>query len=91
MSAQKLDAVAPHVNPSDPASTVFPVAPSNTVDLLFLTTALYVGTAGNVAVRDRRTGATVVFRNVPAGAILPIRVARVLATGTTATDIVGLA
>jgi hypothetical protein len=30
-----------------------------------------------------------VLRNVPAGSFLPLRVARVMATGTTATDIAG--
>lgn len=50
---------------------------------------LYVGGAGNVAVITRDKAA-VTFSAVPAGAILPINVTRVLATGTTATLILAL-
>ncbi len=74
-----------------PATRVFTVAPSDTADLPFVTTGLYVGTGGHLAVQDRLTGATVVFKNLAGGTGLPVRVARVLATGTTAADIVGLA
>ncbi|MFD2235927.1 spike base protein, RCAP_Rcc01079 family [Aureimonas populi] len=76
---------------SGPANRLFAVTPSDTQSLPFVTTGLYVGGAGDLAVLDRATGQTVVLRAVPAGSVLPIRVARVLATGTTATDIVGLA
>lgn len=74
-----------------PANRLFAVVPSDTADLPFVTTGLYVGNGGDIAVKDRSTGSTIVFKNVPAGSGLPIRVARVLATSTTATDIVGLA
>ncbi len=50
--------------------------------------ALWVGGAGNVAVRTRK-GSTVTFVGVPAGTMLPQQVDKVLAA-TTATDIVGL-
>jgi hypothetical protein len=36
------------------------------------------------------SGQPAVFRNVPAGAILPIRARRILSDGTTAGDIVAL-
>jgi hypothetical protein len=51
--------------------------------------ALYVGGAGNVSV-VMAGGQTVTFANVPAGALLPIEVAVVRATGTTATNIIAL-
>ncbi len=60
-------------------------------DLPFVTTGLYIGSGGDLAVLDRASGETVVFKNLSDGAGLPIRVARVLATGTTATQIVGMA
>lgn len=74
-----------------PATRLFAVTPSDGVDLPFVTTGLYVGTGGDVAVQDRLSGETVVFRNLGDGAGLPVRVARVLATGTTAGHIVGMA
>lgn len=52
--------------------------------------ALYVGTGGDVAVVTA-AGDTVTFINVPDGAILPVRVTQVLATGgTTASNFVGI-
>jgi len=55
---------------------------------------IYVGTTGNVAVRMAGDGQIgdqdVTFIGVPAGTLLPISVSRVLATGTTASNIVAL-
>lgn len=51
--------------------------------------ALYIGTAGDLTVQLVGDAGTVVFKAVPAGSVLPIRVQRVLAA-TTAADIVGL-
>lgn len=51
--------------------------------------ALYVGVTGDVAVVTKGRGTSVVFKAVPVG-ILPVQVTKVLSTGTTATDIVGL-
>lgn len=50
--------------------------------------ALYVGTGGNVSLLVR-SGTTVVFNNVPSGAILPVWHTRVN-TATTAADMVAL-
>lgn len=51
--------------------------------------ALYIGGAGNVAV-TMSDGSSVTFTAVPVGAILPLNVIQVRATGTTATNIVGM-
>lgn len=51
---------------------------------------LYVGGAGNVAVRFPGNPTAVTFSNVPAGSVLAIQVERVMSTNTTATDIVAL-
>ena len=56
----------------------------------FIPSALFVGVAGDVAVMFAGGGTPVVFKNVPAGAFLPINVVQVYATNTTATDIVRL-
>ena len=54
------------------------------------TRALWVGGAGNVAVKMSGNEATVTFVGVAAGTILPIQVTKVMATNTTATSIVAL-
>lgn len=66
------------------------VTPHNTNALPLVSKALYVGGAGNVVCRLIDDAGDVTFVGVPAGAILPIRVSHVRATGTTATDIVNL-
>lgn len=73
-----------------PASNAAAVTPSDGADLSNTTRALYIGGAGDVSVNMAGTGAAVVFAGVAAGATLPIRVDRVLSTGTTATSIVAI-
>jgi hypothetical protein len=51
--------------------------------------ALYVGTGGDVAL-ENASGDAVIFVGVPSGAFMPVYTARVLATDTTASDIVAL-
>jgi hypothetical protein len=48
---------------------------------------IYIGGAGNVTVEDV-AGNAVLFTAPPVGSLLPIRVSRVRATGTTATAMV---
>ena len=63
------------------------VVPSDTTNLT-QGGILYIGTAGDVKVDAIKSG-TVVLKNVPSGTWLNfLRVKRVYATGTTATDIV---
>lgn len=50
--------------------------------------SLYIGTTGNIAV-EMASGNQVTFTSVPVG-IIDIQVHRVLATGTTASNIVAL-
>jgi hypothetical protein len=70
-----------------PAVNGAAVTPSDTVNLPTASRALYVGTAGNVAVITVG-GSTMTL--VAASGWMPICVARVLATGTTASDIVAV-
>lgn len=72
-----------------PATTPEAITPSDTADLTHATRALYVGQTGNVRVRTT-SGDTVTFANVAAGTLYPIRVLQVYATGTTASDLIGL-
>ena len=72
-----------------PASDAAAVTPNNGADLATYTRGLYIGGFGDVKV-DMVTSGTVTFSAVPAGTVLPIRVKRVYATGTTATLILAL-
>ena len=65
------------------------VTPDDVNDLVNTSRSIYVGTAGDVSVHMIGQVAPIVFKAVPIG-ILPIRADRVLATGTTASDIVAL-
>lgn len=77
------------VNNSDPAEYAVAVTPHDTTALSPQPRALYVGVSGDVTV-TMAGGGDAAFLNVPSGAILPIRVSKVLDTGTDATDIVAL-
>jgi len=73
----------------DPAGSAAAVTPHNTDELAYVTTGVYVGGFGDLKV-TMRDGQEVTFADVAAGTILPIRVRKVFATGTTATDIVAI-
>lgn len=77
-------------SPASPADEAVAVTPSDTVALVAPSRWLYVGVSGDVTVDMATTGATILFKAVPAGELLPISVIRVRATGTTATQIVAL-
>lgn len=77
---------------SAPANEAATITPSDTVDIATgPTRGVYVGVAGDVtAVMAGGSQATVLFKNVPTGVILPISVKRINATGTTATTMLAL-
>ena len=72
---------------SSPAERAIAVNPSNSINLPVVSRAIYVGTGGNITVL-MQGGDTVTIQNVADGTILPIRVSRVNATDTTASNIV---
>lgn len=72
-----------------PAIDAFEVMPNDSADLLKVTRAVHVGTGGSVRV-TMLSGAIVTFSGLGPGALLPIRVSRVHATGTMASDLVAL-
>ena len=74
---------------TSPALTAEEITPDNGAALSHVTRALYVGQTGNVRVLTAE-GDVVTFANMQGGGLYPIRVAQVFATGTTATDLVGL-
>ena len=71
----------------DPSEAGFEVTPGDDNDQAVVGRGLYVGVSGDVKV-DMFNGDTITFVNLAAGTIHPIRVRRVYATGTEATDIV---
>jgi hypothetical protein len=73
----------------NPVVNAVAITPSDAVALTRSPRALYVGTGGNIAVKLRGDGDTILHKNVPGGSILPVCVTHVMATNTTATDIVG--
>lgn len=73
----------------EPAQDAEAVTPHATNELTAVTRALYVGVSGDIVVHMKGQNSSVTFTAVPVG-VLPIRVDRVIAIGTTATNIVAL-
>lgn len=71
-------------------TTILTMTLADTTTVKQPTRGLYVGGAGDVAVRMWYSQHVVTFASVPAGSILPITVDRVMSTNTTATNIVAL-
>ena len=74
-------------NPVNPPRNAAAVTPNDSTDLNFVTRALYIGTGGTLSVNMAETGDSVSY-TVYDGQQIVISVARVRATGTTATGIV---
>lgn len=78
-------------NQVSPAVKATPVTPTDNTPLAFgPCRALYIGTAGNVAVLLDNDTTPVTFTGCYGGQILPVMVTYVMATGTTATSIIAL-
>ncbi|MXU64187.1 spike base protein, RCAP_Rcc01079 family [Oceanomicrobium pacificus] len=76
-------------NLTAPPQNALAVVPDDATDLPWITRALYVGGGGDLRVR-MQDGTDVTLANASAGTQYALRVERVLATGTTATDIVAM-
>ncbi|MEP4199312.1 MAG: hypothetical protein ABJL99_27110 [Aliishimia sp.] len=74
---------------TSPARDADPITPDDATDLNAVTRGIFVGASGNLQVQ-MLSGQTVTFNNVQAGVVYPLRVARVLATGTTAAGLIAL-
>jgi hypothetical protein len=72
-----------------PATDALLVTPNDSSDLPFITRAVYIGGAGNLAV-VMHSGLVAVFVSLPAGSLIPVRVVKVFATGTTATNLLAM-
>jgi hypothetical protein len=76
-------------NTSTPAVYAGAVTTSDSTNLSSIARALYIGTGGDV-VALMPDDSEVTFKNAQSGQILPVRVKRVNATNTTASNIVAL-
>ena len=74
---------------TSPAVGAAAITPSDTLPLPATTRALYVGTAGNLR-GQMMSGEIVTFTNLAAGSFYSLRLLQVMATGTTATGLIGL-
>jgi hypothetical protein len=83
----------PPVSPVGPGPVVhgFAVTPSDSIVFATATRYLWVGAeGGNIAVRLAGDTTAVTLNAVPAGTMLELCCVQVMATNTTATDVVGL-
>ena len=74
---------------TEPGIGAVAIVPADGSDLAIATRGLYVGVAGDVACH-MVNGDIVTFVALAAGVVHPLSVRRVLESGTTATDIVGV-
>ncbi|MDA5093071.1 hypothetical protein O2N63_03130 [Aliiroseovarius sp. KMU-50] len=75
---------------TSPASNAFSVTPDDANDLPVVTRGLYLGETSTVQIVLQGDDTPVTFTNLIGGVVHPLRVKRVYATGSTATDIVGI-
>lgn len=68
----------------------FAISKSDTDELTYVVRGIYVGGAGDLALKMRGDTNAVVYKGRPAGSILPGYFVQVMSTNTTATDIVGV-
>jgi hypothetical protein len=73
-----------------PAQDAFAVTPSDVTNFSAVARSLWIGVAGDVTLITLGSNTAVLFKNVPQGSMLPVMCIRVNATGTTATNIVGI-
>ena len=72
-----------------PASDAFSITPDDNIALPHITRAIYIGGPGTIHV-VMQSDIEISFAGLPAGMVLPIRAKKIKATGTDATDLVGL-
>lgn len=74
-----------------PAADCFEIVPDDTSDLTKATKAVFIGTGGDLVARSVNGTQDVTFRNLADGSILDVRLRAVRLTGTTASNLIGLA
>lgn len=77
--------------PIAPSRAPFAIVPHDSNALASIPKAIFVGTGGQITLRGAEGSADVVFKNLANGQVLDVQAKFVRASGTTATDLVGLA
>lgn len=90
MSEPAADTFGASTSIDAPYTAAVAITPHDTNELATVTRGLYIGGAGNVAAVLADGGDAVTLTALAVGVIHRLRVRQVLATGTTATGIVGL-
>lgn len=72
-----------------PSRAPYAIVPDDANDLSKEVKGIYVGTGGDVALIGVGTDTAVTYKNLPDASYIAVRASRVLATGTTAADLVG--
>lgn len=72
---------------TSPATKHFNITPHDTNELATKPRGIYVGVAGDVVLTDE-AGTDCTYKN--ASGVLPVRAVKVKATGTTATNLIGI-
>jgi hypothetical protein len=80
----------PQLTSTEPISSAATITPNNGTTFTTRCRAVFVGGAGNLTVDVADGGTNLAFNGLTAGTILPVRVKRVYATGTTATSLLCL-
>ena len=78
---------------SDPGVEIRAITPSDATDLTGCRGFFYTSTAGDIAVKTvygASADTAVTISDCPVGVVIPLRVTRIMASGTTATQIYGL-
>ncbi len=70
-----------------PGRSAAVVTPSDSTVFDLPTRGIYVGVGGNLSVEMEDVGSAIIFVGVQTGALLPLSVTGINATGTTATNI----
>lgn len=79
------ESLTPGLN--SPTMRAAEITPDDVTDISTTGTWVYVGTGGNVRVTTAG-GDVVTYTNAQDGSVLPVRVRRIWATGTTATGLI---
>jgi hypothetical protein len=83
------DFAADRAQLNSPPANAFSITPADGADMGNVTRSIWVGTGGDIAVIYGGNRQQVTLKNVPSGSRLPGRFARVLSTGTTASNLIG--
>ena len=66
------------------------ITPNDGANLATDVRGIYVGVGGDIKVDVSGGETAITFKNVPQGSVLAVRVTKVYATGTAATNLIGL-